>query len=122
MTAEVARASIPYGVGKFTARWSLFMAVAAFGTLFGLYAFLVQLSEGLVVTGLRDVGTMGGSPWGLYISFDVYFVGISFAGITMAAMIRLLDLKHLQPVARMAEVLTVVSLILATLSVLPDLG
>ncbi len=122
MTDEVTLAPMPYGVGRVTLRWIIFMVVTAAVALFGLYAWLVQFNEGLIVTGLRDTGTMGGSPWGLYISFDIYFVGISFAGITMAAMIRLLDLKHLRPVARMAEVLTVVALILATLSVIPDLG
>ncbi len=122
MTAEAAEAPLPYGIGRITLRWLVFMGVAAFGAFFGLYAWLVQLNEGLIVTGMRDVGTMGGSPWGLYISFDIYFVGVSFAGITMAAMIRLLDLKHLRPVARIAELLTIVSLILATLSVIPDLG
>ncbi|MFQ5907382.1 MAG: NrfD/PsrC family molybdoenzyme membrane anchor subunit [Thermoplasmata archaeon] len=122
MMEEAAAAPMPFGIGRITRRWLVFMAVTAFAALFGLYAFLVQLSEGLIVTGLRDLGTMGGAPWGLYISFDIYFVGISFAGITMAAMIRLLDLMHLRPVARMAEVLTVVALILAAFVVLPDLG
>lgn len=122
MTDEVAAAPIPYGVGRVTLRWIIFMMASAAVALFGLIAWLVQLNYGLIVTGLRDTGTMGGSPWGLYISFDIYFVGISFAGITMAAMIRLLDLKHLRPVARMAELLTVVALILATFSVIPDLG
>lgn len=88
----------------------------------GAYAWYVQFTEGPVSTGLRDVGTMGGSPWGLYIVFLIYFVGVSFAGITIAALIRLLNLNHLRPVSRMAELLTVVFLILATLAVLPDLG
>jgi molybdopterin-containing oxidoreductase family membrane subunit len=88
----------------------------------GLYAYRRQLVEGLVVTGLRDPGPMGGAAWGLYIAFDVYFVGVSFAGITMAALIRLLRLQHLRVVARIAETLTVISLLLAAFSVLPDLG
>jgi molybdopterin-containing oxidoreductase family membrane subunit len=65
---------------------------------------------------------MGGSTWGLYIAFDIYFVGVSFAGITTAALVRLLNLHHLRAVSRMAEVLTIISLILAAFSVLPDLG
>ncbi|MDR7452570.1 MAG: NrfD/PsrC family molybdoenzyme membrane anchor subunit [Armatimonadota bacterium] len=88
----------------------------------GVNALYTQLTEGLVVTGLRDIGTMGGSSWGLYIAFDVYFVGVSFAGITTAALVRLLNLRHLRAVSRMAEVLTIISLILAAFSVLPDLG
>jgi molybdopterin-containing oxidoreductase family membrane subunit len=88
----------------------------------GVFAYTRQLVEGLIVTGMRDIGTMGGSAWGLYITFDVYFVGVSFAGITTAALIRLLNVEHMRPVSRMAELLTVISLLLAGFSVLPDLG
>lgn len=113
---------LPYGVGRLSGGWYVLIAVllAVFGL--GVYAYSRQFIEGLVVTGMRDIGTMGGSAWGLYIAFDVYFVGVSFAGITVAALIRLLNLEHLKPVSRMAELLTVVSLILGAFSVLPDLG
>ena len=49
-------------------------------------------------------------------------MGVSFAGITIAALIRLFDLQRLKPLARMAELLTVVSLVLATIAILADLG
>jgi molybdopterin-containing oxidoreductase family membrane subunit len=88
----------------------------------GAYAYSRQLVEGEIVTGLRDVGTMTGATWGLYVVFVVYFVGVSFAGISIAALIRLLDLVRLRPILRIAELLTVISLILAAFSVLADLG
>lgn len=113
---------LPYGVGRFSAGFWLFILVLLSVVGWGIYAYSRQLVEGLVVTGLRDIGTMGGAAWGLYIAFDVYFVGVSFAGITMAALIRLLRLEELRPVSRMAELLTIVALILAAFSVLPDLG
>jgi molybdopterin-containing oxidoreductase family membrane subunit len=116
------RPPLPQGIGKLTRGWGLFMAVALAATAFGAYAFAYQQSEGEIVTGLRDVGTMGGAPWGLYITFLVYFVGVSFAGITIAALIRLFNLERLRPLARMAELLTVVSLVLATIAILADLG
>jgi len=112
----------PYAVGQFSAGAYLFMVLLVALIGLGIYAFFYQLTQGLAVTGLRDIGTMGGSTWGLYIAFDVYFVGVSFAGITTAALVRLLNLRHLRAVSRMAELLTVVSLILAAFSVLPDLG
>jgi molybdopterin-containing oxidoreductase family membrane subunit len=65
---------------------------------------------------------MGGATWGLYITMVVYLIGVSFAGITLAALIRLFRLEKLAPVARMAEVLTVVSLILGGLAIIVDLG
>ncbi len=87
----------------------------------GIFAYSRQFVEGLVVTGMRDIG-MGGSAWGLYIVFDVYFVGVSFAGITVAALIRLFKLEQLRPISRMAELLTVIALVLASLIVVVDLG
>ncbi|MDR7599915.1 MAG: NrfD/PsrC family molybdoenzyme membrane anchor subunit [Armatimonadota bacterium] len=120
MSVRVQR--LPYGVGRFQVGFWLFILVLLSVVGWGIYAYSRQLVEGLVVTGLRDIGTMGGAAWGLYIAFDVYFVGVSFAGITMAALIRLLRLEELRPVSRMAELLTIVALVLAAFSVLPDLG
>ena len=120
MATEVDR--LPYGIGKFTAGWMIAVIILLAFIVLGAIAYGQQFSIGEVVTGLRDIGTMGGAPWGLYVVFVVYFVGVSFAGITVAAMIRLLGLKRLKPIARMAEVLTVVSLILGGLSIIADVG
>jgi len=122
MTIMPTTQRLPQGIGRLTPRWWLFVTATLAVLGFGLVAYSRQLSEGLIVTGLRDVGTMGGATWGLYVAFDVYFVGVSFAGITVAALIRLFNLEHLRPLARMAELLTVVSLVLAGLTILADLG
>ncbi|GIX47176.1 MAG: molybdopterin oxidoreductase [Candidatus Tectimicrobiota bacterium] len=113
---------LPYGLGRFTPAWYALAGVLLALVALGAYAYLRQLIEGLIVTGLRDLGTMRGAAWGLYITFDIYFVGVSFAGITMAALIRLLNLEALKPVSRMAELLTIIALLLAGLVILPDLG
>lgn len=113
---------LPYGVGRFSVGWFLLMLVMLAVVVFGIYAYSRQLVMGPVVTGMRDTGTMGGAPWGLYIAFLVYFVGVSFAGVTIAALIRLLNLNSLRPISRMAEVITVIALILAILCIIPDLG
>src|SRR3970282_1667208 len=82
----------------------------------GIYGYLRELSEGMAATGLRDLGPQGGATWGLYISFVIYFVGLSFAGIITAALIRLAKIDRLRPIARMAELLTVICLILAAVT------
>ena len=114
--------TLPYGVGRVTARWLITTAVATGVLGFGAYAYYRQYTGGDVVTGLRDIGTMGGATWGLYVAFVVYFVGVSFAGIILAALIRIMNLHHLKPVARIAEVLTVITLVCAALSVMADVG
>ncbi|HKZ76042.1 MAG TPA: NrfD/PsrC family molybdoenzyme membrane anchor subunit, partial [Actinomycetota bacterium] len=78
--------------------------------------------RGMIVTGLRNIGPMGGATWGFDVGFVVYWAGVSFAGITMAAVIRIAKLRQLRPIARMAEALTVVALILATFAIMYDLG
>lgn len=113
---------LPYGVGRFTARWVAVAALAAAVLGVGVYAYFRQYTQGEIVTGLRDIGTMGGATWGLYVGFVVYFVGVSFAGIILATLIRLLNLHHLKPVARMAELLAVISLLLAAFTILADVG
>ena len=113
---------LPRGVGQLTRGWRLFMIGTGALVLLGLFAYSREFSQGMTVTGMRNVGTMGGATWGLYITFVVYFVGVSFAGITIAVVIRLLNLTHLRPLARMAELLTVVSLVLGAIAIIVDLG
>jgi Ni/Fe-hydrogenase subunit HybB-like protein len=63
----------------------------------GIAAFLEQSAQGFIVTALRTPGC-GAHAWGLYIAFDVFFAGVGFAGITVAALCRLFDIETLKPV------------------------
>jgi molybdopterin-containing oxidoreductase family membrane subunit len=99
-------------------------ALVAFGAgllALGLRAYAIQLERGDIVTDLRDPGR-GGAAWGLYISLYVYLVGVSFAGITVASIARLFKLHVLEPVTRIAELLTIAALIAGAIAVLADLG
>lgn len=87
----------------------------------GVYGFTRQAEDGFIATNLRNPGA-GGAAWGLYIAFDVIFVGISFAGITVAAIARLFDVAVLKPVTRMAELLTITALIGGAGVIMADLG
>jgi len=84
------------------------------------YAWYTQLTSGLVVTGMRDIP--GGSPWGVYIANFIWFVGIAHGGIAVSAAIRIMKLEQFKPVARMAELLTVITLFMAGLSIIFDIG
>lgn len=110
-----------------------YVFVAALLVLTGwfLYSWYLQLSNGLVVTGMRSVynapnymapSVSGGSPWGLYITNFIFWIGISHAGIAISASVRLMSLNKYKVVARMAEVLTLVALPMAALSIVFDLG
>ncbi len=116
------RQPLPMGVGSLTRGWAAVLALGVVGTVVGIVGYAVERTQGMVATGMRDLGTMQGATWGIYIALVVYFVGVSFAGITVAALIRLFRLDKLRGVARMAEVLTVVALILGALAIIVDLG
>jgi molybdopterin-containing oxidoreductase family membrane subunit len=87
----------------------------------GISGYLVQHHHGEIATGMRTIGH-GGVAWGLYICFVIYFIGISFAGISTAALVRLFRLEALKPLTRIAELLTLVTLPMGALCVLADLG
>ena len=122
MATATHEATLPRGVGQLTRGWLIFILAMVAVSVLGWVAYIREYTEGMTVTGMRNVGTMGGATWGLYITFVVYFVGVSFAGIAIAAVIRLFNLERLRPLARMAEVLTVVSLILGAIAIVADLG
>ncbi len=84
-----------------------------------MYAWSIQITQGLGVTSMR---TPVGAAWGVYIENFVFFVGIAHGGIAIAAAIRLLKLESYKPIARMGEVLTVVSLMMAGISIVCDMG
>src|SRR3970040_1544248 len=69
----------------------------------GIFAYLEELAEGMAATGLRNLGPQGGATWGLYITFVIYFVGLSFAGISTAALIRLPKIAQLPALLRVAR-------------------
>jgi len=121
-TKTTIRTELPQGVGRMTTGWKLFIAgsVAVLG--FGVFAYWRQASDGMVATGLRDSGTMGGATWGLYVVMVEYFIGVSFAGVVIAAMSRVFRIKELRPITRIAELLTVGSLMVGLLAVVIDLG
>jgi Ni/Fe-hydrogenase subunit HybB-like protein len=83
----------------------------------GVWAWVLQLRQGLVITGLTsDV------MWGVYIVNFVFFVGISYAGTLLSAVLRLVGAEWRRPVTRVAEIVTVASLLVAGAMIFADLG
>ena len=96
--------------------WALVVALlAVIG--WGVYAYWVQIRDGLVVTGMRDR-----ISWGLYIATFVFFIGISHAGTLISAILRVSNARWRTPVTRMAEFVTVVALVCGASFVIIDLG
>ena len=102
--------------------WALF-AVLFLGVLVFLEAWVHQLTYGLVaVTDIHDWGISGGVPWGLYIGGFVWWVGIAHGGIAISAAVRVLDIDRYRPIARVAEVLTILALAMSALNIVLSMG
>jgi Ni/Fe-hydrogenase subunit HybB-like protein len=91
---------------------ALFLIVA-----WGFFAWTVQLRRGLVVTDLSDRVS-----WGLYITNFVFFIGISYAGTLVSGVLRLTKAEWRRPITRLAELITVIGLVIGGAMVLVDLG
>ena len=114
--------SLPQGVGKFTPGWIVFFSVATIVLIIGVLAFIYESNQGMVVTGMANIGTQGGATWGLYVVMVEYFIGVSLAGLVLVAFAFVFDVMSLRPISRLAVLLTSVSLIVGLLAVVIDLG
>lgn len=91
----------------------LLLGVAGLST----YAYINQLIYGLGVTAMnRPVF------WGMYIVNFVFFVGVSAGGIAVASLVYLGGVEKFKPIGKIAEVIAIISLLMAMLSILFDLG
>ncbi len=100
-----------------TIRWFLLAFILGAIVAVGLYAFTVQLTTGMVVTGInRPV------MWGLYIISFVFWVGLSHSGTMVSAILRLSQASWRRPILRGAEAMTVFSIAVAGLFPLIHLG
>lgn len=121
MTPGVSDLPARLGIGRFGPAWLAAVGILIVVFAFGVYAYCRQLLEGEIITDMRTIG-QGGAAWGLYIVFVIVFIGVSFAGITISAVARLFGIAYLAPIARMAELVTIISLPLGAACILADLG
>jgi len=96
---------------------ALSAGVALAALLVGFGAWLVQLSRGLVVTGLsRDVS------WGLYVSQFTFLVGVAASAVMVVVPYYLHDFRAFGRLLVYGEALAVAAVVGAGLFVLVDLG
>ncbi len=83
----------------------------------GLVAYVYQLKNGLGVTGMSDRVF-----WGIYTANFVAFIGISYGGAVISAILRLTGASWRAPITRLAEAMAVVSLAVGALFPIIHLG
>ena len=94
-----------------------FLAVAGLLVLWGLGAWIYQLTQGLIVTGMRDVVS-----WGLYIFTFAFLVGLSAGGLIVASAAEVFGVKSLKPLARLGVLTAAACVLVAAMTIIPDLG
>jgi len=95
----------------------IWMGILGVSLIICLGAYVKQLKDGLVVTGLRDY-----ISWGLYISNFVFFVATSLIGMLISAVLALSGVKWASPLSRIAEIIALAFAAVAGLVIVSDMG
>lgn len=83
----------------------------------GLCTLGYRLRAGLGVTHLGSI-----VPWGLWVAFYIYFIGLSAGSFLLSTLIFVFRLEKLEPVGRLALVQATVCLFLGMVFIFIDLG
>jgi molybdopterin-containing oxidoreductase family membrane subunit len=116
MTTPAREASLrPFG--KPSRLWWLSVIALATVVLAGLAAWVVQLRSGMGVAGYSDQAF-----WAIYIANVVTFIGVSYGGAVVSAILRLTGASWRAPLVRMAEGTAVVTVLIGAAFIIPHLG
>jgi len=92
---------------KTSTRWYIIFGVMLIIFGIGIAGLVRQITGGHIVTGMRD-----NVVWGIYIVNFIFFMGLSYAGALISGVLHLFKSEWRKPIIRMAEIITVVSLII----------
>ncbi len=111
---QITQDLLPQKFGKRGLVWTGFLILIC---LMGAVAYFRQLRSGLGVTNMGDYVS-----WGIYISNFVFFVAISLVGSLITAIFRLSNVKWATPLTRIAEIIAVSAIVMASLIIIVDMG
>ena len=85
--------------------------------VFGMGALFYRLSVGLGITRLGST-----VPWGLWVAFYIYFIGLSAGSFLLSSLVFVFGNKNLEPLSRLAVLQAFVCLLLGLVFIFIDLG
>jgi molybdopterin-containing oxidoreductase family membrane subunit len=94
--------------------WVLFLMVIIG---LGIWAYTVQLREGLVVTNMRNQ-----VAWGFYISNFTFLVGVAAAAVLLVIPAYVYNFKPIKEIAFLGEMMAMTAIIMCILFVSVDVG
>ena len=93
------------------------IVAAALVTVAGLALWGMQLSGGMVQTGMRNLDS-----WGLYITMFMFFVGLSAGGLIISSVPKAFGMEGFGGISKVAEWTSICCTVLAIGFVVVDLG
>lgn len=88
-------------------KWYIIFACFFLVFCIGIYGLIRQIDKGHIVTGMRD-----NVVWGVYIVNFIFFMGLSYSGALLSGVMHLFHTGWRKPVIRLAELITVISLVI----------
>jgi len=85
--------------------------------LVGIIAFILQVTKGHIITGMRD-----NVVWGVYIINFIFFVCLSYSGAFIGGVLHFFKTPWKNSVLRIVEIITVLSLIIGPIFILLCIG
>jgi molybdopterin-containing oxidoreductase family membrane subunit len=104
-------------IGKASKKFWATIAVLAAIVAFGIFAWTVQLREGMGAAGLNDR-----SFWAIYIADVIAFIGVSYGGAVVSAILLLTGANWRAPLARLSEGMALVTVMVGAAFIIPHLG
>ncbi|SDF26174.1 prokaryotic molybdopterin-containing oxidoreductase family, membrane subunit [Thermus arciformis] len=93
--------------------WILYGVLAAIG----LGGFFLRFATGHQLAGYGSY-----VPWGLWVAAYIYFIGLSAGAFLLSALVYVFGVRKLEPIAPLALVVALASLLMALVTIWFDLG
>jgi molybdopterin-containing oxidoreductase family membrane subunit len=94
--------------------WYGFLSVLI---LIGIFGLGVRIQAGLAATNLTS-----NVPWGGWVAFYIYFVGLSAGAFLLSTLIFVFGMEQFEKIGRQALLAAILSMVLAMLFIMLDLG
>lgn len=115
MNTATLSSDLPAAKQPLASAWVRLFLVAL--TAVGIPALIYRLYAGLNVTALGSV-----VPWGVWVAFYIYFIGLSAGSFLLSTLIFVFKNEKLEPVGRLAVVQAFACLITGLVFIFLDLG
>ncbi|KJS20915.1 MAG: molybdopterin oxidoreductase [Clostridiaceae bacterium BRH_c20a] len=94
--------------------WYGFLSVLV---LIGVYGLIMRMEMGLISTNLTS-----NVPWGAWVAFYIYFVGLSAGAFLLSSLIFVFGMEKYEKIGREALLAAILSMVLAMMFISLDLG